>query len=140
MSLSLPLSIFCQFLSLYRLLNAAILKANVACTRIQSLVRRYLSRVVFLKKYKRLFRERLTRQKIKENKGAIDIQRVLRSKLAQKLIAAKKADRREEQKVAKRFEDLENKLESMHSDWLQDLLVIRAQVILLVNEWSIVST
>jgi hypothetical protein len=116
---------------------------RLACIRIQSLGRRYLNRIIFLKRYKRLVRERFTRytyihiymciyiyiyvytyvyiyifdmnrylyiymyiyihilymhiyrQKVLEHRAVIDIQRMVRTKLAQKLIATKKADRRE---------------------------------------------
>jgi hypothetical protein len=94
---------------------------------IQALIRRYLSRCWFLKRQKRLVREKMTREKKIKAKAACGLQTLFRVVLSKKIVARRRKEKIEDDEIAFKFEELECKLEGMHSDYLKDLLVIRAQ-------------
>ncbi len=103
----------------YRRRKERLVKVNAKATIIQALVRKFLARCWFLKRYKRLMRDRVAREKKRRETAATKIQSIVRRKLARKLVAKRRKDIAEERRLKGALDELEMRLEELHSEWLQ---------------------
>ena len=111
----------------FRRRKARLVLVNKKAVVIQALVRRFLGRCWFLKRYKRMMRDRVAREKKRKEKAATKIQAMIRRRLAKKIVAKRRREVAEEKRVKEAFASLEMKLEELHSEWLEEIFVIRAQ-------------
>jgi len=121
------LAIADQAIANYRRRKLRLALVNKKAVVIQALVRRFLARCWFLKRYKRMMRDRVAREKKRKEKAATKIQAMIRRRLAKKVVAKRKREVAEEKRVKESFAALEMKLEELHSEWLEEIFVIRAQ-------------
>ena len=92
-------------------MKARVLNANKKSVKIQSLIRRFLQRCKFVKRHKRLIRDRNNRNNKKQNLSAIKIQKIVRYHLSKKVYRKRRIDKKEEDRVTKKFQELEKQLE-----------------------------
>ena len=100
-------------------------KINRQMTYAQALVRKFLTRCKFLRGYKRLLRDRDSRRKKKRVRACIAIQGFARIIKAQKIVYKRKLVIAEEKRMKGEEEELDRRIEGIHSDWEQDLLATR---------------
>jgi uncharacterized membrane protein YcjF (UPF0283 family) len=77
--------------------------------------------------YKRLVRAREKRIHERKVRAATKIQSMVRWRQSRKIIAEKKAQWAERERKRKQLEDLENRIDDIHSSHLNDLLAMRVQ-------------
>jgi len=111
----------------FRVRKRTLEKIERSAIRMQALVRRFLTRCKFLRGYKRLVRERENRRKKRRIRACTLIQGFARIIKAQKVVAKRKALVAEEMRLAREMDQLDDRLDGMHGDWMNDLLAIRAQ-------------
>lgn len=84
---------------------------NKKAITIQASIRRFLTRSKFLKKQKRLIRDRKARLAKKNAQSAVTVQKIIRSHLSKRIVNARKAEKLEEEKTLRKFADFESKLD-----------------------------
>ena len=72
-------------------------------------------------------RDRISREKKRKDKAATKIQALIRRKLATVIVDKRRKEVAEEKRLQEKLDDLEKKLEELHSEWLEEIIVIRAQ-------------
>lgn len=102
-------------------------RAQRAAVTIQALGRGYNGRKRVRKMYKRLVQARDKRMRIKRNNAAVKIQGMGRIRKAKNIARTKRIEYMEREKKRKQLEELEGKLEAIHSQHMDDLLAIRVQ-------------
>ncbi len=102
-------------------------KINRQITYAQALVRKFLTRCKFLRGYKRLVRERDSRRKKRRVRACTSIQGFARIIKAQKVVHKRKHVLAEEAKLKGEQEELDRRIEGIHSDWEQGLLATRIE-------------
>jgi hypothetical protein len=98
-----------------------------AATKIQAAVRGKQAKEYVARSRKRLERQRQVRRVEKRQKAALKIQCRARVYLARRKARRKREIKEEEERERREFEDLELSLEGLHEDFMNELLVIRAQ-------------
>lgn len=94
---------------------------------IQSFARGYNCRGHIRKIHKRLVRARDKRLHERKMRAATKIQSMVRWRQSRKIVAEKRAQWAERERKRKQLEDLENRIEDIHSSHLSDLLAMRVQ-------------
>lgn len=100
---------------------------NAAATKFQSLVRGVQGRCKVRKIHKRLVRNREKVVKRKRETAALRIQAVARRLLAKKTVRIRQKEWEEREAKRKQLEELDTKLDGLHENHLNDLLVLRVQ-------------
>lgn len=111
----------------FRIRKRAEMKRQNGAIRIQTMVRGVLGRKIFRKAYKQLTRQKAVREKNKNLRAAVKIQCMARRVLAKATVNARRLIVIQQEQQEQELEEIESKLDSMHSDWMQDLMAIRAQ-------------
>mmetsp|Transcript_20794 Transcript_20794/g.29896 ORF Transcript_20794/g.29896 Transcript_20794/m.29896 type:complete len:1152 (-) Transcript_20794:76-3531(-) len=99
----------------------------VAAIKIQALARGASARTRVRRIYKRLVRARDKRIHEKRLRSAAMIQSIVRMRNARKIVNMKREQFLERERKRKQLEELDNKLDSIHSSHLNDLLALRVQ-------------
>jgi hypothetical protein len=94
---------------------------------IQAFARGYNSRVHIRKIHKRLVRAREKRLHDRKMKAVVRIQSMVRWRQSRKIIIEKQAQCAERERKRKQLEDLDNRIDDLHSTHLNDLLALRVQ-------------
>lgn len=111
----------------FRVRKRTMEKLERGMTLLQALVRRFLTRCKFIRGYKRLVRERDTRRKKRRIKACVKIQGFARIIRANNAVIRRKAQIEEEERKKAEMEDLENKIDGIHSDHMTDLMATRIE-------------
>jgi hypothetical protein len=111
----------------YRLQTSRKVVQFQAATKIQAAVRGKQAKEYVARSRKRLERQRQVRRVEKRQKAALKIQCRARVYLARRKARRKREIKEEEERERREFEDLELSLEGLHEDFMNELLVIRAQ-------------
>lgn len=98
-----------------------------ASVRIQTFVRGKQAKRTYKYTYKRLVRQRNQRLKERRLKAVIRIQSLFRMRLGRLKVQKQRQLVVEREKDARELEVLEESLVGLHEDFMQELLVIRAQ-------------
>jgi hypothetical protein len=116
-----------QALTNFRIRKRTLERINRQVTKAQALVRRYLQRCRYLRGYKRLVREREARRKARRVRAATLLQGFARIIKAKKAVVKRRKIVAEENRMKKAMDDLEGRLDSVHTDLMTDLMTTRAQ-------------
>lgn len=100
---------------------------NKAAIKIQSLGRGYIDRKRVRKALPKLIKRRDKRIQQRRIKAATKIQSVARMRAGKKIAALKKIEFMERERKRKQLEELDAKIEDIHSSHMNDLLAIRVQ-------------
>lgn len=102
-------------------------RRKAAALKIQALMRGVLQRRRYKKSYRSLLRQRALRIRAKKEKAALVVQCAYRCYRAKKRVAQQRILYGEKVKERQEMAELERSIAGMHEDWMQQLLVIRAQ-------------
>lgn len=94
---------------------------------LQALVRRFLTRCKFIRGYKRLVRERDARRKKRRLRACITVQGFARIIRAKNKVLKRIEQITEENKIKAQLEEIDNKIDGIHSDHMTDLMGMRIQ-------------
>ena len=111
----------------YNIQNSIKYIQNKASIKIQALIRKKLTIEYVKKSRKRLERQRQIRKIDKRKKAAIIIQCIIRIYLAYKKYKLKKFQKEENERELREYEDLELSIKDCHEEFMNELLIIRAQ-------------
>ena len=111
----------------FRVRKRTMEKLERGVTMLQALVRRFLTRCKFIRGYKRLVRERDARRKKRRIKACIKIQGFARIIRANNAVVRRKAQIEEEERKKAELEELDNKIDGIHSDHMTDLMATRIE-------------
>lgn len=95
--------------------------------KIQALARGYICRVRIRRIYKKLVRAREKRIFDKRTKASTKIQGLIRQRKAKKIVHQKRLEFEERERKRRQLEELDAKLDDIHSSHLNDLLAVRVQ-------------
>ena len=95
--------------------------------KIQSMGRRYLARVKYLKSYRKLAKATANREKARRTRASVKIQAMIRCFLAKVRVKKRRAAHSLEQKKVADETALEADLDAMHDRFLVDLQVVKVQ-------------
>lgn len=98
-----------------------------AAVKIQSVGRGYNGRKKMRRILKRLIQARDKRIRIKRNNAAVTIQGMARIRKAKNICRLKRVEFMDREKKRKQLEEIESKLETIHTQHMDDLLAIRVQ-------------
>lgn len=108
-----------------RIMNRSLIERSII--RLQSLARRYLARLVYLKSYQKLVKARTNRNKRKQVKARLQIQTNARGFLARRRVARRRETVRKEREAKELEADVEANLDAMHEAFLVDLHAMKTQ-------------
>ena len=95
--------------------------------KIQSVGRRYLARLLFLKSYRKLLKSKANRDNAQKLKARIKIQSVVRGFLARVRVKKRREEYLQKQRKLKEDASLEAELDALHEGFLNDLQVVKLQ-------------
>jgi hypothetical protein len=116
-----------QALTNFRIRKRTLERINRQVVKAQALVRRYLQRCKFLRGYKRLVRDREARRKARRNRAATTIIGLARINRAKKVVAKRRKIVEEERRIKMSLDELEGRIDNVHSNLMADLMTTRAQ-------------
>ena len=116
-----------QALTNFRIRKRTLERINRGVVKIQATVRRFLQRCKFLRGYKRLVRDREARRKARRNRAATTIIGLARIFKAKKLVARRRKIVAEERRLKASMDELEGRIDGVHTDLMTDLMTARAQ-------------
>lgn len=117
----------CCYIGAFRIRKIEAERRKAAAVKIQGLMRGVLQRRRYKKSHRSLLRQRALRIRAKKEKAALVIQCVYRCYRAKKRVAQQRILVGEKVKEREEMAALEKSIAGMHEDWMQQLLVIRAQ-------------
>jgi len=111
----------------FRIRKRAEMRRQNGATKIQTMIRGVLGRKIFRKAYKQLMRYKAVREKNKNLRAIVKLQCMVRRVLAKATVNARRLVVMQQEQHELELEEIESKLDSRHTDWMQHHMAIRAQ-------------